>query len=445
MIHKVPKIFLLLSVVFLAASCVKDIEPLMKNPYWIHGDFNPTLGVPVAYGEMNVADLLHMMKEQPANFSVTYDEATDLVMLNYDSSFYNRVDIDQNKDRRHIAQRNITKKGRKNVISQDFKFKGAMSIGLFNDISELPDSNQLKLQNVFLTLQCHISADMNENTAEAINRYGVGFNLAYASVVGIDGNGDTIPISETLENVSLDGLADGDTVSKYLFNKSDVANIINSRISQIFYSVALRVSLPDTSVMSVSQFIKDSVGIHAFDINSDISLNFPVSGYINGLGYNTDIAMNTGNMDTYGISIDTAQLVLDLENALPVELRIQGTMIDSAGNVLCNVFPLVAEDTIPAARVAWNSGTNSYVSAQSTSRTHYITLNQERFEALRKCRTLRLSTYISTSHHSTENRRLQQEMVTLRGSDKLKARAYILAKPHLSIDTVIASGKSSKR
>lgn len=436
--NKVPKIMILLASLLLATSCMKDVDNLVHNPYWIHGDFNPTLGVPLAYGEMNLADLLSMMKKQPDNFSITYDEHTDLITLGYDSTFHNRISMGEQQ----AKSRQYGKKGsRKADAVQTFPFDGIMPISLFDDISNLPDSSQLKLQNVFLTLLCNVSADLQDNAVDAINRYGVSFNLDRARVFGIDHDGDTIPITDPIENIPLTGLASGDVIPISLFDNTDVASIINSRISQICYSVVLRLTVPDSSVLLTAQFIKDSLGINYFDINSDVSLKFPVSGYINGLGYSTDLAMHVGEMNTYDITVDTAQLVLELENALPVELRLQGYLLDSNDNILCNVFTHAAEDTIPAAKVTFNGATNSYVSTQSTTRTHYIPLNQERFEALQHCSKLRLSTYISTSNRDQTNRRLNNAVVTMRGSDKLKARAYLLAQPHLSIDTIINGNK----
>jgi hypothetical protein len=444
--RKISKVFLLIAGLLMYSSCIKDIDPLVNNPYWIHGDFNPTLGVPLAYGEMNLADLLNMMKKQPNNFSITYDEGDDLITINYDSTFTNHITTGSKGSKSYSYIHKSRHKGSKdtsNAVDQLFPLDGAMPISIFEDVSTLPDSTQLKLQNVFLTLLCHISANLQENAVELIHHHNVSFYISRAKVTGINKEGDSMLIAELPDNIPLTALADGNTVNQYVFNKWDVASLINERPTQIAYSLALRVVIPNyTSVMPISQFIKDSLGINSFDINSDVKLEFPISGYINGLGYTTDLNMNIGNINTNDISIDTAQLVLELENKLPIELRMQGQLLDSNGNVLCTLFPNTNEDTIAAAKVSWNEASNSYVASQSTTRTHFITLNYSRFKSLQQCRKLRLSTYISTGYLSPSGRRLHGAIVTLRGSDKLKARAYLLAKPHYNFDTIISSNKN---
>lgn len=419
-------IFALAVGLLLATSCVKDIISLTQNPLWIHADFNPTLGMPVAYGEMSLGDLLQMTKKQPEYFNITYDETTDLVTLSYDSSFHSHIETGSSKEGEHVA------------LDQPFPQSGSLNITLFDQVRDMPDSSQLKLKNVFLDLLCHVSANMQANAQAAIARHKARIYLSDVMVTALDKDGNQFTVKTFNDSIQLTDMIQGDTMHAHVFNEEDVAFIINRQPKQVSYSLKLHVVIPEySSVMPIMQFIHDSLGINTFDINTDVSVRFPVTGHIQGLGYETDLEMKVGDIGTGNIDIDTAQLVLDLENRLPVSLVLQATLQDEAGNELCRLFENADYDTIPGATLQWNAATQSYVSAEPVGRRHFITLNKRRFEALQRTSKLHLKTVVSTSTRGADGSTIDDAVVTMRGSDMLRVRAYLLAKPHLTMDTVI--------
>ncbi|MDY5969271.1 MAG: hypothetical protein SPJ13_04575 [Bacteroidales bacterium] len=410
----------------MATSCVKDVITLVQNPLWLHADFNPTLGVPLAYGELSLSDLMHMMKRQPDYFKITYDETTDLVTLSYDSTFHDHIETGGAKEGDFVA------------LDQPFPQKGSINITLFDQVEGFPDSTQLKLQNVFLDLLCHVSADMQDDAVAAIARHNAKLYLSDVMVTALDGDNNPFTVKSLSDTIWLTELAHGNTVHARIFNNEDVAFILNHKPRQMTYNLALHVVIPKySSVMPIMQFIRDSLGINTFDINTDVSVRFPVTGRINGLIYDNNLKMKVGDIDNENISIDTALLVLDLENSLPIALALQASLVDEAGNELCQLFEDTQYDTIPGATLRWNAATNSYVSDQPISRRHFITLNKRRFEALQRTSSLRLKTIANTSTQGADGSTIDDAVVTLRGNDQLRVRAYLLAQPQLTMDTVV--------
>ncbi len=437
--HKINRLVLLACIGMLATACTDDLNRFFDNPYWIHGEFNPSYGVPIGHGEIKLEEALDKIKDLPEEVAITYDETTDIVTLKYATTLHNEIAVEGENEENPDAKG--TKEGESEVAENTYILSDSIPVNIRSTFaSYIPDSNQLQLQNLFISLTSHITTLYSENTPSALEKWNAAFFLDSAKVYVRDTNGgDRILLAELNNSISLSGLVSDEGVTEQLFDKVDVSELIHLDFNEISYMVALRARIEgEATFTSVAHFLKDSLEITNFVLDNDILLEYPITGMISDLGQTFDVQMNTGDIDTWGIEIDTAQLVLEIENGIPLELCLQAHLADSMGNILCEAFPNSAHDTINAAGVQWNESSQSYISGTPSSSTHYITLNAERFRHLQRCRHIQIVMAASTSRNEADGTASNDsKMVSLRGQDKLKVRAYVQASPRYVFDTVI--------
>ncbi len=430
--RKVCKLLLLSAISLFTAACSNDIDRFLDNPYWIHAEFNPSYGIPLGHGEIALEDIIDKVGGLPEEVSITYNNH-NIVTLNYATIMHNEIPVElENSDAKR--RKSGTKDSREEEI---FVFTDTIPFDLRSQFGEfIPDSEQLQLNNIFLSLASNITTDASANTFDAIERWGINFQLDTAIVYGHNtATEERFVLAELTEGLMLTDILSENGFHDTLFNKQNFGEILSRNFNEISYRIVLRVHIPvQTDLVSVSQFMQDSLEMTKFVMDNNIAVEYPVTGMISDLGYDFNVQMKTGEIETYGIGIDTAQLVLEIENGIPLELCLQAQLVDSLGNTLCNAFPNCEYDTIGAARTKWNTESQSHITESPTTSVHYISLNDERFGHLQNTRNIQVSIAASTSHDETDGSR---KMVSLRGQDHLKIRAYVQATPRYSFDTII--------
>lgn len=443
-------------------SCVKELKPLMNDPYWIHGDFNPTLGVPIAYGDMDLNELLGLFKIQP--HYITIDSMDNgIIRITYDTAFHNVMHVD---DGGNVTWGKSTTRCGNGICKGQtdtavYGFRNKMKISLFDNIHEgLGENdtllNHIRLNNVFLGLVCHITADLTPQMQEAISRNGLKITLKDLEVKGYDKNGVDMPIRKFKDTISLnalipDNFGDADTaIDVVVFDisdkeHSDVADmILNRQPVELEYSATLKFSWPQNNLYPLIRFISDSLQGANFNLDSRLRVEFPFSGAADELTFPAGLHFDTiGNIDAYGLQVDSAALVLVLKNGLPLELKVGGYLVDA--NDPTRTMPLftdAASGKISGCPVKSITRNNvQYWVADSTKAPeirHFITLNRERVNFLQHADSLALITSFSTSREGfPAGSTLSDQTVSLRNCDKLKVRMYLLAKPQFQFDTII--------
>lgn len=467
------RIFTLAFVILAAgvfSSCVKDIKSLMNDPYWLHGDFNPTLGVPVAYGDMNLGEILNLFDKQPPY--VTIDSLENgVVRVCYDTMFHNVIRVDENGN---ITSKKSgawpygggkshgSRRGAKSVTDTAvYNFHDRMKLDLFDNIHQGLGTNdtllnRIRLKNVFMGVICHITADLSPEMKAAIRRNKLQITLKNMSVNGYDKNGNLIPIMDFRDTISLNVLVpDGTGVADTAINlvlldindkeHCDVADkILNRQPSELEYNATLKLSWPQKNLYPITQFLADSLEGAKFNVDLRLRVEFPFSGAADELTYPAGLHFKPiDEVNTYNVDADSAALVLVLQNGLPLSLGINGYLVDKDDR--SRTIPLFTDaqsGKIPGCPVksVTENGVQYWVadSTKAPERRHFITLNRERFAFLQHADSLTLITSFSTSDEGfPAGTGFDDRTVSLRNCDKLKVRMYLLARPQFQFDTII--------
>ncbi len=434
--RKVCKLLILSTISFLTIGCNNDIDRFLDNPYWIHAEFNPSYGLPIGHGEVALEDVIDKVGALPEEISITYDNS-NIITLNYATVLHNEIAITVTEESNASKRKHGNAAKNDSCSIETFEFSDSIAFDLRSQFGEfIPNNEQLQLHNIYLTLASHITTDASQNTLENIEQWDIEFYLDSAKVYASDTTqGTRFLLAELEEGLILTDIISESGFHDTLFKKHNFGDVLSRNFNKISYSICMHAKIPQqTDITSVSNFIKDSLDISKLILTNDIAVEYPVTGMISNLGYDFNVQMQTGEIDTYGIGIDTAQLVLEIENGIPLELCLQAQFVDSLGQVLFNAFPNSTYDTITAANVVEHPETNSHVSGTPSTSVHYISLNDERFQHLQRTHSLQVSVAASTSRGEDES---NNKMVSLRRQDKLKVRAYIQATPRYVFDTII--------
>lgn len=453
------------------SSCVKELQSLINDPYWLHGDFNPTLGVPLAYGNMNLGELLNLFDKQPSY--VTIDSLENgIIRVNYDTVFHNVIHVADDgsiTNGKSGAQSGRdgwphgSRSGAKGAVDTTvYSFHNRMKLNIFDNIHEgLGEGdtllNRIRLNNVFLGLVCHITADLSPQMQSAIRRNKLQITLKDLKVNGYDKDGNLIPIRNYEDTISLnvlipDGVNDSDTaIDLVVFDindkeHSDVADmILNRQPRELEYNATLKLSWPQNNMYSIIQFLADSLEGANFNVDSRLRVEFPFSGAADKLTFPAGLHFKPiGDVDTYGVEADSAALVLVLQNGLPLSLNISGYLVDKDNrNLSIPLFTDAQSGKISGCpvRSVTENGVQYWVadSTKAPEVRHFITLNRERFRFLKHSDSLSLITSFSTSQDGfPAGTGFDGQTVSLRNCDKLKVRMYLMARPQFQFDTIIS-------
>ena len=88
-------------------SCLRDEDmELLRHPIHVQGTIDPTLGIPIGYGEVTIHDVLKMINE---DYSGYLDTLGDIVTISYRDSFDGKLQGSNGK--KHAKARKMAPKG----------------------------------------------------------------------------------------------------------------------------------------------------------------------------------------------------------------------------------------------------------------------------------------------------------------------------------------------
>ena len=399
----------------LCTSCLKDglkDFDALRHPMHLTGTFNPTYGLPLGYAEVDMQGLLTMFKQSDG-----YIRAEDgWVTLVFDSTIVSHIDI------------NSSKKAEGDRECYNYTASGSLNIDIFKNIENLPDTGDIKIKNLYTSLLANIRANMDPTTVAMVQRTGTEIYFDSIRLLCRDKYGSMHPVVAIDSHFIVHDFEYGTDIP--LFKDNDIKDVINLQPNRLSYSLRVNISIPsDSLTLPLMSYIGSHLGFHSLDVTTHISLDFPITAYINNLSYNLNIEMSPSDA-LEKLTIDTSVLILEFENSMPFEFDLSGNMQDKNGNTLCALIDDAF--TLQGGKIGYNSSLNNYAVVAPQTSTMTIPLNREKLEALKQCYNIQLSSKLRTSKNMDTPPAKPE--VTVGADNRLKAKAYARLSPIVDLD-----------
>lgn len=437
---------LMAAVALTSISCIREEDKeLFQHPIHIQGSIDPNFGVPIGQGNMNLNDLL-------TSFDNTYTGAIlpeeDILTIYYENSIRDTLHLDHffggGKHQGHSG-----KGGRKDVgeeddiIWADTILHYTIDIDIFDKVADLNEYD-ISIGHLWVSLLAHMGSDCPDANRQDVRDNASLIFKDYA-LSYVDHANDTHQFHDiNMAPISLlDFLAGGEVG----FEDVDMAEIINSLPKKIIASYRMTLSV-DTSYFSgievpdISCFkeLADSLHLTWMSFSADMSVRLPMMIHIGTLPFHYTIdfgdALEQVDLETILQKIDE-HIIVDLEesslnliidNGMPVNFAIQGTLIDENGQPLSCIIPLDTVKSAPVAPLADGSG--DHESIGTTKSKIRALLDYDKLVDLNKSKGLRFDFGIATGDGHAAIKR----------TDMLGVRVYLQVHPNISIDMPIGGG-----
>ena len=438
---KTPLIALVMLLTLLS-SCVRDEDlELLRHPIHVQGDVDPYLGVPIAYGEMNLSEVLEMLSSQ---YSGYLKPDTDIVIIQFDTSVTDIIRASGSKGGDTYKGGNIDKKpvGTKDGTYLNFVDtvkEYSVNVTLFDDarLQNIVPGN-MDISHLYMNLNVEYQGHCQPGYEDTIRNNVIA--IADSLVIKyVDHNYQTHVFTglPNIPPITISDVLNSQTIS---FTDVDLAPIINSLPRKITASFRFKFQVKDSWIVNNAMnpnFSKmmDTIKMTYLEYDADLKVEFPFEIHIGMLPYNFDINLGDGlstvNFDQFlsslGDNVEAelkdSYLNLAFDNGIPFDFMLSAAMLDSNG---VELFQIVNLDTILSAPIAPIPGDNSntHESIGTTRTTVRAMLNSEKLELLKQGRTIRMGLAMSTGTHR----------VAVQRSNSLKVKASIQVHPSASID-----------
>lgn len=413
-------------------SCVKegDFEAL-KHDISIEGEVSPTFGLPIGYGSATIHDLLSMVQESESYVEVDED---GVITLAYSFDTLLVVEIENTGKGRHPSAKSDSTSAEISHLTQR-TFEGSYAVDLFENITIL-DTLNFEVDSILLNFWAFVNVRAKEGAVENIEKYHVHvyYDSLYINIIGE--NGRLYPIYYNTDSIIyIDSiLHSGQNI--HLFDNTDLSNVINKRMREVKYGGRMNIAFEAQffeAQVSEEQFVTDSIGIEAINIDGHLNVRFPLSTYIKQISYETDIQV-ASTFKAEDIVVDSSHLLFQFTNGIPLNLDMTAILLDSTDNVLDTIL---YDAKINGAEVERNDH-GRYVSKTPSVNNIDIEINNHVWNSLQSTRKIRLKAGLGTSTVGNNKTR-----VSIRDTDMLefKLRALAHASYNLNFDINTSSNK----
>lgn len=422
-------------------SCLRDEDmELLRHPIHVQGTIDPTLGIPIGYGEVTIHDVLKMIN---GDYSGYLDTLGDIVTISYRNSFDGKLQGSNGK--KHAKARKMAPKG--DVLwSKDTTITFNLPIDYFDKIDEyLGDTTEIYFNDMILNLDAQCIGHAAPESVEILRRY-------------VSAQVDSLRLSYTdhqnaihayrnseIESLSLDidDLVQGANAIWKGLDLSDIANSLPKRIDVSFrlrVMVDRAILLPDPETMTMEDLL-DSLQLASFDYHIGLDVQFPCNFSFKKMPYTVDLDLGEGlknfNFDSiinsigegFTSELEESTLNLEFNNGLPLGIKINADVVDAAGNVL---FKLINGTEITAAESTHLYQPGIYTVSNPHKSVLTVALDGDKLTKMRNAKTIHLKALISSTGNPAAG-----ETVAITKDDFLGIRAYMLLDPKISIDIPI--------
>ncbi|MGX8712937.1 MAG: hypothetical protein ACSW8I_04540 [bacterium] len=423
----------MLATVCAMTSCVKgsDLE-LLRHPVHVVGEsIDPTFGIPVAYGDLDMNDILQKLG---TDYSGYVDPDSTTITLIYEAQFDSTIEVNTSLKKKSMAP--ATRKGirsRKDGTDDWVTFKQtqhkSVSIDFFKSVQSYGD---IEFDAIWLDITTGVKAEFSDNTmADYVE---VSFDSIMLTYLPMDA---TVPQYKAInDTIVLNNLIVGDTKK---FKRIDLSDVVNSAPTAIDVAFRLNFKMsPDYVTLMIEnegfEYWLDTMKVTKFQYDADIKVTMPLSIGIGNMQYDFPVSLGEGiksiNLDSIvksmneglTVDIDSSILTLKMDNGIPLNITLSADLCDAQGHAFNNLF---TDETIKAAKLGIDPKDATRWEAIDTTTTNLrVKLDSKQLEDLSKAKTLKLRmAFDSSGKH-----------VDIKREDKLYMKVYLLVDPRLNID-----------
>lgn len=425
--------FLALLSAALLCGCVKgDDFDALGHDFEITGQFHPSLGLPIGYSEMNIANLLGTWQELDAVLAC--DPNTNFLSFVYSDTFDGTMDF-------HRSSKGTMAKtsGDDSIVVVRQHFSGAINIDLFDKV------DSVDLIGTYVSLSTFLKAYGKPNSQALMNQYGLTPYITgvYLTVVGSRGNTILTPADNT-DTITVAELLAGKNV--VLADNEDMSNCLRTNPRSIRYdmdvNVAYSVSVMEAALIDDPRsFILDSIMLDSLTTATKIEANFPLQIRSNQFKYEMEMEMPFETIDSALANFrehisfgDSAYLALRFVNTMPLSFDMNDILFDEHNlRVLdANGQPMHLYSTTEPIHSATLkdtvvSGSHYYISNGRPVETIFKSnISDDNLDCILRTRKMHLIITVSSGNMSGGT---TPQHVTIRANDKLSSFLYVVTNP----------------
>lgn len=448
----------LLALVLPFTSCSKDDMELLKHPYRVQGNLDPTFELPViSSGQLNLNDLLMSFD---GTFSGIITDA-NTITFHYDTSIRETIQIGGMIGKQQPAGKGSRlktapspKMSNPPFIARDTIIEYSIPIDLFDkaDMQAIVDGN-IAINELLFNLDVFVQGGCPPNVEQVLRDY-VQARIDQLTIRYVDhGNVPHTFTGFASQSLVLDDIINGGTVS---FDDINLAEIVNSMPRYITASFHMNIEVDSAIVYdnlgdalsnpdAVSSFetLLDSLKMTYLTFGADLNVDLPFEIRIGNLPYSYDLEINgEGNSSNTSVidqldslltsilgegaaSIDSSKVtaIIILDNGIPLDLTLDGVFMDQNG---LPSYTLFSNQLVASAHTVPVSGRPGVSEADTSTRTRVeIPLTVEGLDKMVNASSLQLRLKLAT----TDN-----DFKQIRRDDYLKIKLLVKIDPSINID-----------
>ncbi|MBP3764120.1 MAG: hypothetical protein J6I49_09655 [Bacteroidales bacterium] len=358
------------------SSCIKEGDlDIFTHPIDMQFNFSPHYGFPIAYGELNLNDILTRLAKKDSTVNSYIDTNSDVLTFVFsgektDSIFplsflgdATNPKAANHKRRAEHKTHHLKYGSHKDTpwYYVDTVFHDTVPIDLFDHavIKENVVDNGIELTNAWLTLSVKANGEyLNPSWDSLLNPYvHVVFDSVSVVAVGHGNVDDSVSSGEVGINSVVINDITKDTL--YSFENIDLAKLFNVYPKEIVYTYRLRLQIsPDivSSDIVTRPFreVLDTLSLTKFFYTAKAKLTLPMSLKVPSLDYAYYLNWNGGSgqslgemLDSIGksldeglsIGLDNLSLQLKFDNGIPLGFGLNAWFLDADSTVLHKLVP----------------------------------------------------------------------------------------------------------
>lgn len=418
-------------------SCMKDFD-MFEHPIHVDGTVDPHLGIPVAYGELNMNDILSSLS---SDYSGYFNPDSLVMTIEYDTLVSDTIYASSMMPLPPLppSPPSPGAKGAKSDTTwwtKDTVIVDTLEYDFFNNVNSLDGIN---VAHVWMDLDVGLYGDCPSTVSRYLSAHFDSLQIYYVD----HENNLRRFVSPALDTLSVD-ITDIRTGFRESFRRVDIASILNDRPKKIIakYRFQFNVSkaLVDENInnLLMGQVVGlDSLQMTKLVYSAEMKLQMPMQVRVDDMNYTFDVTLGNGlssvNLDSIahmidqGINVDIldTKLRLNVENYIPLKLVLSAVMMDANGAPLCTVF---FNEMIPPANTSPVPGDPTVEYSTSPSMKQLVKqFTASEIDLLAQAKKIRVNLLVgSNSKH-----------VQIRKDDKLKIKAYLQVHPSVSFDVEV--------
>lgn len=433
-------LLLLALVPVVLASCVRteDIE-LLKHPIHVQGEVDPYLGVPIAYGELDMNDILAMLSQQ---YTGLVDPTANTITIYFESELQDTIwanSLSSSKHSKRAPSKTIhTKSG--SLISVDTTKVYSVDVTIFDDAQmQGITSADIQISHMWFKMNAVYQGFCKDTVRDVVQNY-VHATIDSLVIKYTGHNYQEHVFNGTPDiNIIIDSILKRQTIE---FDSVDLAPIINSMPRRITASFRFRFNIDDSWIINnvtnpSFADMMDSIKMTYLAYDADLALTFPFDIHIGMLPYSFDVDLGEGlstiNIDSIlsslgdnvNAELKDSYLNLAFDNGIPFNFIMGASLLDSMG---IELMQIVSDTTIKAAPTAQMANDPSTWEATGTTRTVVrAKLNSDKLRMLKRGRKIRVTLAVSSGEHK----------VAVQRTNTLRLKASVQVHPSASFDIPI--------